>query len=90
MSGCWAPYFILQRFGEADQHCGSIDIDFVLYPRLVDLRVYETIVSMIGKRDYKPYKTKRFFPTDFIAASDLPWMARIIRLKLILSPSPML
>lgn len=56
--GGWAPYFILQRFGEADQHCGSIDLDFVLDPRLVDLRVYETIVSMIEKRGYKPYKTE--------------------------------
>jgi hypothetical protein len=57
LSGGWAPYFILQRFGGADQHCGSIDIDFVLDPRLVDLRVYETIVSMIERRGYKPYKT---------------------------------
>ena len=58
LSGGWAPYFILQRFGEANQHCGSIDIDFVLDPRLVDLRVYETIVSMIEKRGYKPYMTE--------------------------------
>jgi len=58
LSGGWTPYFILQRFGKADRHCGSIDIDFVLNPRLVDLRVYETIVSMIEKRGYKPYKTE--------------------------------
>lgn len=58
LSGGWAPYFILQRFGEADQHCGSIDIDFVLDPKLADLRVYETIVSMIEKRGYKPYETE--------------------------------
>jgi len=58
LSGGWAPYFILQEFGEADQHCGSIDIDFVLNPTLTDLRVYETIVSMIEKRGYKPYKTE--------------------------------
>jgi hypothetical protein len=58
LSGGWTPYFILQRFGEADQHCGSIDIDFVLDPGLIDLRVYETIVSMIEKRGYEPYKTK--------------------------------
>lgn len=58
LSGGWAPYFILQRFGEADEHCGSIDIDFVLDPRLVDLRVYDTIVSSLKKRDYKPHKTE--------------------------------
>lgn len=58
LSGGWTPHFILQRFGEADQHCGSIDIDFVLDPRLADLKVYETIVFMIEKRGYKPYKTE--------------------------------
>jgi len=58
LSGGWAPYFILQRFGDTDQHCGSIDIDFVLDPRLADLRVYETIVSMIERRGYKPYKAE--------------------------------
>ena len=65
LSGGWAPYFILQRFGEADQHCGSIDIDFVLDPRLTDLRVYETIVSLIEKRGYKPYETKSGEPLPY-------------------------
>jgi hypothetical protein len=46
LSGGWAPYFILQRFGNADQHCGSIDIDFVLDPDLAELKVYETIVRL--------------------------------------------
>jgi len=58
LSGGWAPYFILQRFGNADQHCGSIDTDFVLDPDLAELKVYETIVSMIEKRGYKPYETE--------------------------------
>jgi len=57
LTGGWAPYFILERFGEGDQHCGSIDIDFVLNPRLIDLKAYETIVSSIEKRGYKPYVT---------------------------------
>jgi hypothetical protein len=55
LSGGWAPYFILERFGESGKHCGSVDIDFVLNPRLINLRVYETIVSLIMKRGYKPY-----------------------------------
>jgi len=58
LCGGWAPYFILQRFGEADQHCGSIDIHFVLDPKLADLKVYETIVSMIEKKGYIPYETR--------------------------------
>jgi hypothetical protein len=57
LTGGWAPYFILKKFGEGGQHCGSIDIDFVLNPRLIDLKVYETIVSSIEKRGYEPYVT---------------------------------
>ena len=45
LTGGWAPYFILEKFGERGQHCGSVDIDFVLNPRLIDLKVYETIVQ---------------------------------------------
>jgi hypothetical protein len=55
LTGGWAPYFILEKFGEGGQHCGSIDIDFVLNPRLIDLKVYETIVSSLEKRGYGPY-----------------------------------
>jgi len=55
LTGGWAPYFILEAFGKGDVHCGSVDIDFVLHPSLIDLKVYETIVSLIEKRGYKPY-----------------------------------
>ena len=51
LSGGWAPYFIIERFGEGGDHCGSIDIDLVLNPQLINLRVYETIVSLMMKRD---------------------------------------
>jgi hypothetical protein len=55
LTGGWAPYFVLEKFGEGGRHCGSVDIDFVLNPSLVDLRVYETIMSLIEKRGYTPY-----------------------------------
>ena len=55
LTGGWAPYFILEKFGKSGQHCGSVDIDFVLNPHLIDLKVYETIVSLIEKRGYRPY-----------------------------------
>jgi len=58
LTGGWAPYFILEKFGKGDQHCGSVDIDFVLNPHLIELKVYETIVSSIEKRGYRPYVTK--------------------------------
>jgi hypothetical protein len=86
LTGGWAPYFILEKFGEGRQHCGSIDIDFVLNPRLIDLKVYETIVSLIEKRVYKPTLPvmERCFLTGFIAASSRLSMAWNTRLKLIL------
>jgi len=55
LTGGWAPYFILERFGEGGRHCGSVDIDFVLNPRMIDLKVYETIVSLIERRGYRIY-----------------------------------
>lgn len=57
LTGGWAPYFILEKFGQGGRHRGSVDIDFVLNPDLIDLKVYETIVSSIEKRGYRPYVT---------------------------------
>lgn len=66
------------HFGEvwqSWQHCGSVDVDFVLNPRLIDLKVYETIVSLIKKRGYSPYVAtmERCFLTGFIAVSSRLW-----------------
>jgi len=53
LAGGWAPYFILEKFGEGE-HCGSVDIDLVLDPKLIDKKMYATIVETIGKRGYRP------------------------------------
>lgn len=63
--GGWAPYLILERFGEegafqADAfqvgfvHVGSIDIDLVVDPDLVDAERYSTIVDLLLDRGYEP------------------------------------
>jgi len=55
--GGWAPYFILQEFGAADdgfRHVGSIDIDVALDPSSIDIQEYETIAKLIGVRGYVP------------------------------------
>jgi len=73
--GGWAPYLILEQFGEpgqeqldADQmfdaevtfgrfvHVGSIDIDFVVDPAVIDADRYATIVESLLDRDYEPVK----------------------------------
>lgn len=68
--GGWAPYLILEQQGEqgafqadavqetASQvefvHVGSIDIDFVVNPDLVNAESYATIVDLLLDRGYKP------------------------------------
>lgn len=58
--GGWAPYLILERSGEQEAsqegfvHVGSIDIDFVVDPDLVDAERYATIVELLLDRRYKP------------------------------------
>jgi hypothetical protein len=70
--GGWAPYLILERFGEREQesfnagvafdaevtfgrfvHVGSIDIDLVVDPALVDAEQYATIVELLLDRGYE-------------------------------------
>lgn len=68
--GGWAPYLILEQQGEqrASQaetpldtglevefvHVGSIDIDFVVNPDLVNAESYATIVELLLDRGYTP------------------------------------
>jgi hypothetical protein len=53
--GGWAPYLILERFGDpagaaAFAHVGSIDIDFVVDPAIIDTAHYGTIVERLTER----------------------------------------
>lgn len=59
--GGWAPYLILEVFGERGAsdapsfvHVGSIDIDLVVDPALVDEEQYATIVELLLDRGYQP------------------------------------
>lgn len=73
--GGWAPFLILERFGEVEpeqfepeasfnahapfgrfSHVGSIDIDFVVDPAVIDADRYATIVQSLLDRDYGPVK----------------------------------
>lgn len=60
--GGWAPHFILQKFGasEADfHHVGSIDIDLVVDPDLVDEEAYATMASILREMDYMPSEDRQ-------------------------------
>jgi hypothetical protein len=77
--GGWAPYLILEQFGEPGGeyfdgaqtfdaevtsgrfvHVGSIDIDFVVDPAVIDAERYTTIVELLLDRDYEPVKDSRY------------------------------
>ena len=54
LGGGWAPYYIVECFARKTQlkHCGSIDIDLIMDPKLQEASCYETIVKMLEKRAY--------------------------------------
>jgi hypothetical protein len=54
--GGWVPYFLLEAYKSKAvdfTHIGSIDIDLVIDPKVIDEEKYETITRMLLSRDYK-------------------------------------
>ena len=47
LAGGWAPYFLTRGYFD---HCGSIDIDFVLRPSIVER--YENIKQILERLGY--------------------------------------
>jgi len=48
LAGGWAPYFLVEGFFD---HCGSVDIDFVLRPKIVER--YEGIKQILERLGYE-------------------------------------
>jgi hypothetical protein len=48
-AGGWAPYFLVRDYFD---HCGSVDIDFVLKPKVVER--YENIKQVLERLGYRP------------------------------------
>jgi hypothetical protein len=51
--GGWVPYILLAREGKRDLHPGSIDMDFVISPRVSRKAYYETIAGLLKQRGYR-------------------------------------
>ncbi|MFQ5539739.1 MAG: hypothetical protein ACE5FB_05010 [Candidatus Binatia bacterium] len=72
--GGWAPYFILEQFGRPQMefdHVGSIDIDIVVDPSVIDVDQYATIVELLNARGYEPAEDSLFqFEKDIISPLD--------------------
>jgi len=49
LAGGWAPYFLVRKYFD---HCGSVDIDFVLKPKVVER--YENIKQILERLGYVP------------------------------------
>src|SRR5712691_3871818 len=74
--GGWAPYLILESFGEPGAfpgdafqtdayqtkfvHVGSIDIDLVVDPAIIDTERYATIVEALLERNWEPVASSLF------------------------------
>lgn len=54
LGGGWAPYYIIECFSQQTRfhHCGSIDIDLIMDPKLRGTSRYETIVKILSRRGY--------------------------------------
>lgn len=58
--GGWVPYLLLEKYNEDDnfKHVGSIDIDLVLDPKLINQGNYDSIVEILNKNGYVPRKDR--------------------------------
>lgn len=52
LAGGWAPYFLVRNYFD---HCGSIDIDFVLKPKVMER--YENIKQILERLGYTPTRS---------------------------------
>jgi len=87
--GGWAPYFLLEKHGLPEagfRHVGSIDIDLVIDPEIVDEERYATITRLLLERGYRPSPSILY---QFERAVVLPGSGREYRVGVdFLTPRP--
>lgn len=80
LAGGWAPYFLV---GDYFDHCGSIDVDFVLRPRVVER--YERIKQIMERLGYKPtgsvFRFERLFRSSREYGDGLTWVSTTVEHK---------
>ena len=64
LAGGWAPYFLTRGYFD---HCGSIDIDFVLRPTIVER--YENIKQILERLGYAPAGSVFRFKRNVVSSS---------------------
>ena len=80
LAGGWAPYFLVRDYFD---HCGSIDIDFVLRPRVIER--YERIKQIMERLGYKPtgsvFRFERLFRSSKEYGDGLTWVSTPVEHK---------
>jgi len=80
LAGGWAPYFLVRDYFD---HCGSIDIDFVLRPRVIER--YERIKQIMERLGYKPtrsvFRFERLFRSSREYGDGLTWVSTPVEHK---------
>ncbi|MDH5481721.1 MAG: hypothetical protein OEY22_02415 [Candidatus Bathyarchaeota archaeon] len=79
LAGGWAPYFLVKDFFD---HCGSVDIDFVLRPKVVER--YENIKQILERIGYKP--TESVFRFERTVASSKTGIKHRIEVDFLTEP----
>ncbi len=67
--GGWAPYFILERFGQGEsdfQHMGSVDVDIAIDHRQVSPDQYSSIMDRLERHGYRQRLDRLGDPIPFI------------------------
>lgn len=80
LAGGWAPYFLVRDYFD---HCGSIDIDFVLRSRVIER--YELIKQIMERLGYKPtgsiFRFERLFRSSREYGDGLTWVSTAVEHK---------
>ena len=86
--GGWAPYFILQNFGDDpynNDHIGSIDIDIALDPSLISETEYSSIESILEDIGYSGKVNANGDTIPFIFEKESKEMGFIIEVDILTS-----
>lgn len=80
LAGGWAQYFLVRGYFD---HCGSVDIDFVLRPRVMER--YERIKQIMERLGYKPtgsvFRFERLFRSSKTHGDGLTWVSTAVEHK---------
>ena len=79
LAGGWAPYFLVVEFFD---RCGSVDIDFVLRPRIVER--YEGIKQIVERLGYET--TGSVFRFERIVASPATGVGHRVEVDFLTEP----